>query len=141
MTSIELREPELVFVALSAWYDLGNTPVMPLSYKETIPAVKCSVNLGLLQLGQFLRKWSRKILSKIVQYRSGHAVGSGSNNNKCSCGSLETIDHILKECLISETYRQDLRAVSAALDDWALLETEMVLIAIANFLQQCSEVR
>jgi hypothetical protein len=79
-----------------------------------------------LRLKWTLRDAPRRILSKIVQYLSGHGLvgawlqrivrGEGTEEFHCPCGTLQTIQHILKECVLCETRMQFLRGTSPAVD-------------------------
>jgi hypothetical protein len=77
-----------------------------------------------LPLVKYLRSSPRHVLSRIVQFRNGHAlVGEWFQRlniqvaYECSCGHLESISHILKECVLREHIRDILRRVSPSLEE------------------------
>ena len=55
-------------------------------------------------------------------------------NFNCPCGTLQTIQHILKECVLSETRRHFLREVSPTLEERVLLGTARGIKAMEKFL-------
>jgi hypothetical protein len=97
------------------------------------PKMVCTTSVTQLRLKWTLRDAPRRILSKIVQYWSGHGLvgawrqrisrGEDTEEFNCPCGTLQTIQHILKECVLSETRRHFLREVSLTLEERVLLGT------------------
>ena len=110
-------------------------------FRSIAPGSKCSVKLKQLMLAPIMINSPRFVLSRIVQYRSGHAlVGAWFQkhniqaNYNCQCGSLETINHIIKDCSLREPHREILRKASPTLDDGILLNTRKGLVAMANYI-------
>ena len=85
-------------------------------------------------------KWTlqdapRRILSKLVQYRSGNGlVGAWRRNLTVPVELLQTIQHILKEYVLSETRRHFLREISPTLEERVLLGTARGIKAMEKFL-------
>jgi hypothetical protein len=104
----------------------------------------CTTSVTQLRLKWTLRDAPRRILRKIVQYRSGHGLvgawrqrisrGEDTEEFNCPCGTLQTIQHILKECVLSETRRHFLREVSPTLVERVLLGTVRGIKAMEKFL-------
>ena len=113
-------------------------------FRQMEPKMECTTSVTQLRLKWTLRDAPRRILSKIVQYRSGHGLvgawrqrisrGEDMEEFNCPCGTLQTIQHILKECVLSETRRHFLREVSPTLEERVLLGTARGIKAMEKFL-------
>ncbi|ANB14594.1 polyprotein of L1-like non-LTR retrotransposon Zorro 3 [Sugiyamaella lignohabitans] len=94
-------------------------------------------------LRPFLYESPRGELSKLVQLRTGMgAMGSffqrfriSNRRYDCRCGVEETVEHILRDCPLTEEHRQILREASRELDLPSLLDTRKGLKAVASFLK------
>ena len=108
----ELREKRstLLEKAEERWQKKYDGSVKGNRFREIAPDAKCTIKLSKLPLAAFLRNSPRLILSKLVQFRSGHAlVGAWfrrmdiqSAEHACACGELESIPHILCHCVLRE---------------------------------------
>jgi hypothetical protein len=106
----------------------------------------CTTSVTKLFLKWTLRDAPGRILSKIVQYRSDRDLvkawrqrsasqEEGTRRNLTVPVALsKTIQHILKECILSETRRHFLREVSPTLEERVLLGTARSIKAIEKFL-------
>ena len=69
-----------------------------------------------------------------------HRISRGEDTEEFnySCGTLQTIQHILKECVLSETRRHFLREISPTLEERVLLGTargiKVMDLALVNLL-------
>jgi hypothetical protein len=116
-------------------------------FREIAPDTKCTIKLSKLPLAAFLRNSPRLILSKLVQFRSGHElVGPWfrrmdiqSAEHACACGELESIPHILCYCVLREDIRYISRDSCASLEEKVLLGTVKGLVAVAKFIAEDSK--
>jgi hypothetical protein len=60
--------------------------------------------------------------------------GEDAEEFNCPCGTLQTIENILKEFILSETGRHFLREVSPTLEERVLLGTARGIQAMEKFL-------
>ena len=91
-------------------------------FRQMEQKMVCTTSVTKLCLKWTLRDAPHRILSKIVQYLSGHGLvgawrqriarGEGTEEFNCPCGTLQTIQHVLMECILSETRRHSLRGTS-----------------------------
>ena len=89
-----------------------------------------------------LRHATRRTLSNIVQFRTGHGLLSkhfqtkGAHQVTCNCGDEQekTVEHMLVSCPNLEGPRELLRQVSPALDLSKLLNSKEGLQATVAFL-------
>jgi hypothetical protein len=109
------------------WQILYDTDTKGERFRRLVPDVKCTTNVNKLPLVAYLRKAPRYVLSKTVQFRTGHALVAAwfqrmnvQTSYDCSCGELESISHILKDCVLREHIRDILRKVSPTLEEKAL---------------------
>jgi hypothetical protein len=59
---------------------------------------------------------------------------------ECSCGELQSISHILKDCVLREHIRDIVRKVSPILEEKALIGTAEGLKAMAEFVAESLDV-
>ena len=145
----ELREKRstLLEKAEERWQKKYDGSVKGNMFREIAPDAKCTIKLSKLPLAAFLRNSPRLILSKLVQFRSGHAlVGAWfrrmdiqSAEHACACGELESIPHILCHCVLREDIRYILRDSYASLEEKVLLGTFKGLVAVAKFIAEDSK--
>ena len=89
-----------------------------------------------------LRHATRRTLSNIVQFRTGHGLlgkhfrTNGAHQVTCNCGDEQekTVEHMLVSCPNLEGPRELLRQVSPALDLSKLLNSKEGLQATVAFL-------
>jgi hypothetical protein len=87
-------------------------------------------------LKSFMSIVPRHTLSKLFQLRTDHGALEmyfqmrciNERNHYCKCGQLETVENVLKECLLHSAERDYLRKVSPELD------TKKGLGAVVKFL-------
>ena len=58
---------------------------------------------------------------------------TGEGNHYCECGQLETVEHVLNECLLDDSERDFLRKVSPELDP-RIIDTKRGHGAVLKFL-------
>jgi hypothetical protein len=129
-------------IAIRDWQARYDNTSRGQTYKQLIGTSLCSTVVEELQLNFGLRNWSRRILSTIVQFRSGHArVGAWRQRFNISgqitcetCDCLQTTQHILLECSSTEEHRRILRVASPTLNEKDLLCTHEGLQAVSDFL-------
>jgi hypothetical protein len=70
-------------------------------YRQMVKEAKCK-----LRMFDVMQTWPRYVLSKLVQFRTGHALVGGwfkdrgiqkDEGYNCGCGQLETINHTIKQ--------------------------------------------
>ncbi|KAA8917314.1 hypothetical protein TRICI_000530 [Trichomonascus ciferrii] len=80
-------------------------------YKQIVKKARCTVYAKRLRLFDVMKTWSRYVISKLVQFRTGHALVGGwfkelgiqrDEGYNCDCGELETIQHIIPFFLFVE---------------------------------------
>lgn len=142
LTTIAGLRKRVVQDTLTQWQEDFDASSDTLEFRERLGEAKCHTRLSLLMLKNQMRHAPRHILSRIVQFRTGTAlVGSWFQANNvrnthinCTCGALETVDHILKFCPLTSGSRRGLLKASPSLSDKVLLNTPEGLTAVAAFL-------
>jgi hypothetical protein len=125
------------------WQEQYNNDPKGAWFRQMEPKMVRSTSVTKLRLKWTLRDALRRILSKIVQYRSGHGLvgvwrerisrGEDTEEFNCPCGA-QTIQYIFKECVLSETRRHFLREVSPTLEERVLLGTARGIKAMEKLL-------
>ena len=115
-------------------------------FRQMEPKMVCTTSVTKLFLKWTLRDAPGRILSKIVQYRSGRDLVKAWRQRSASqeertrrnltvpVALSKTIQHILKECILSETRRHFLREISPTLEERVLLGTARGIKAMEKFL-------
>ena len=111
-------------------------------YHNITAETKCSDILSKMITGVVMKKDTRRILSTITQFRTGHGnfgawfqkFGIEKDSYNCECGELETVRHILVECPLLEEKRKGLRRISPEMDMSTLLNSLTGLQEIARFI-------
>ncbi|KAA8903837.1 hypothetical protein TRICI_005648 [Trichomonascus ciferrii] len=75
-------------------------------YRQIVKA-RCTVYVKRLRLSDVIKTWSRYVISKLFQFRTGHALVGGwfkergiqrDEGYNCDCGELKTVQHIIQQC-------------------------------------------
>jgi hypothetical protein len=143
----ELREKRstLLEKAEERWQKKYDGSVKGNRFREIAPDAKYTIKLSKLPLAAFLRNSPRLILSKLVQFRSGHALMGAwfLKHGHPICGTclreLESISHILCHCVLREDIRYILQDSCASLEEKVLLGTFKGLTAVAKFIAEESK--
>ncbi|KAA8900587.1 hypothetical protein TRICI_006190 [Trichomonascus ciferrii] len=111
-------------------------------YRQIVKKARCTVYVKRLRLFDVMKTRSRYVISKLVQFRTGHALVGGwfkergiqrDEGYNCGCGELETIQHIIQQCPKRAEERKKLKKVSPNLELPILLNTKKGLQAMAEF--------
>ena len=111
-------------------------------YHNITADTKCIDKITKMKNGEIMKKFNRRIVSTITQYRTNHGNFGAwfkrfrieKESYNCKCGELETVKHILVDCPLLETIRVGLRRVSPEMDMPTLLNSLTGLQEIASFI-------
>lgn len=141
-------EKRLVAHFETEWQEHFDNSIGGRTYRDVVQKVKVSTRATKVSLGKLFFTAPKKILSKLVQYRMGHAfVGahysdlSGGNSverRRCPCGKSETISHIILACKILAPQRQKLRLISKTMKLSTLLNSKKGMTAMMEFIKEDS---
>ncbi|VVT45468.1 uncharacterized protein SAPINGB_P000760 [Magnusiomyces paraingens] len=117
--------------AMEEWQEMYWNSSKDLWYHNITVESKCTDNLSKMVTGVIMKKDSRRILSNITQFRTGHGnfgawfkkFGIEKDSYNCKCGELETVHHILVECPLLEEERKGLKRISPEMDMSTLLNS------------------
>ena len=110
---------------ISVYLPLSIFQHLPLStFQHIVPDAQFSLTVPDLITKQIMRNKSRHILSIVTRIRTGHGSSKEwferfhipQDSQKCECGELKTLRHILIECVWYDDLRQKLKRVPLALD-------------------------
>ncbi|VVT58454.1 uncharacterized protein SAPINGB_P006216 [Magnusiomyces paraingens] len=126
--------------AMEEWQEMYWNSSKDLWYHNITVESKCTDNLSKMVTGVIMKKDSRRILSNITQFRTGHGnfgawfkkFGIEKDSYNCKCGELETVHHILVECPLLEEERKGLKRISPEMDMSTLLNSLTGLQEIAS---------
>ncbi|VVT49717.1 uncharacterized protein SAPINGB_P002408 [Magnusiomyces paraingens] len=112
--------------AMEEWQEMYWNSSKDLWYHNITVESKCTDNLSKMVTGVIMKKDSRRILSNITQFHTGHGnfgawfkkkkFGIEKDSYNCKCGELETVHHILVECPLLEEERKGLKRISPEMD-------------------------
>ncbi|VVT44411.1 uncharacterized protein SAPINGB_P000407 [Magnusiomyces paraingens] len=128
--------------AMEEWQEMYWNSSKDLWYHNITVESKCTDNLSKMVTGVIMKKDSRRILSNITQFRTGHGnfgawfkkFGIEKDSYNCKCGELETVHHILVECPLLEEERKGLKRISPEMDMSTLLNSLTGLQEIVSFI-------